>query len=177
MSALKPGVEWADMHELTYKVICERFLEAGMLTGTLEQLMAANVGSYFMPHGLGHMIGCDTHDVGGYPMGAVRDTRQGFKSLRAQRPLEAGMVLTVEPGCYFIDMLMDNVMSDPATKDFVVVDRVNEFRGFGGVRLEDSVLVTESGCRTLTTCPRTVEDVEGVIAGRITSRDQLTRLI
>lgn len=140
----------------------------------------------------------DTHDVGGYPEGAQRDSRKGFGSLRMQRPLEpgkpmlsfsgavfpkldprpivfasnsnsnltsvslctrslamvavwtrvAGMVLTVEPGVYFVDYLLDELMSEPATRSLVVAEKLNAFRGFGGIRLEDSVLVTAEGhCR------------------------------
>ncbi len=82
-----------------------------------------------MPHGLGHFLGIDTHDVGGYSTGAERSTRPGFRSLRANRPLEAGMVLTVEPGVYFIDPLLDKAIADDKQKQFINVDKVNEFRG------------------------------------------------
>lgn len=211
MKAMKPGVQWADMHELTYRTICERFTEYGLLVGPVDAMVAANVGSFFMPHGLGHLIGVDTHDVGGYPLAGggttVRDPRRGFKSLRMQRKLEAGMVLTVEPGVYFIDSLLDDLLSDPEAKAFAVADRLNALRGFGGVRLEDSLVVLgkpvplspsaiaasssgaaaaagggaegSEGCfvRNLTTCPRTVADVEGIRAGTITRKDQLTRLV
>ena len=177
MHALKPGVEWASMHELSYRVILERLTAAGLLQGPLEAMMAENVASFFMPHGLGHLIGCDTHDVGGYPEGAERDARRGFKSLRMQRPLLAGMVLTVEPGVYFIDPLLDELCTSAATKAFAVPDAIDRFRGFGGVRLEDSVLVTSDGARNLTTCPRTADDVEMVLAGEITDKSQLEKLL
>ena len=177
MKAMAPGVQWADMHEIAYRTICERLTEAGLLRGPLEDMMEANIASFFMPHGLGHLIGCDTHDVGGYPEGTERDARRGFKSLRMQRPLLAGMVLTVEPGVYFIDLLLDELLTSPATKAFAVAEEVNRFRGFGGVRLEDSVLVTETGVQNLTTCPRTSTDVEAVRAGKITDKSQLSRLI
>mmetsp|Transcript_66688 Transcript_66688/g.150634 ORF Transcript_66688/g.150634 Transcript_66688/m.150634 type:complete len:231 (-) Transcript_66688:83-775(-) len=180
MSAMAPGIEWADMHSLAYRTILERFLDRGLLVGPIEALMAANVGSYFMPHGLGHLIGCDTHDVGGYPRGGrPRDTRRGFKSLRCMRKLEAGMVLTVEPGVYFVDCLLDELFADPDAKAFAVASELERFRGTGGVRLEDSVLVTPIGrpARNLTTCPRTVADVEKVLRGEITAKEQLARLV
>lgn len=121
MRAMAVGVEWASMHELTYRTICERLVEWGVLVGPVDAMMEANVGSFFMPHGLGHLIGCDTHDVGGYNLAtSVRDKRRGFKSLRMQRPLIAGMVLTVEPGLYFIDVLLNELLSSPETKCFVV---------------------------------------------------------
>jgi Xaa-Pro dipeptidase len=127
----------------------------------------------------GHLIGIDTHDVGGYNLpSSKRDTRAGFKSLRMQRPLAVGMVVTVEPGCYFIDILLDELLASPATSAFCVPTRLLQFRNSGGVRLEDSVLVQEAGLpvRNLTTCPRTADDVEAVLAGKITHRSQLTRL-
>ena len=93
-------------------------------------------------HGLGHLIGLDTHDVGGYLPGksAPRSERPGLRSLRCGRTVEAGMVLTVEPGCYFIDVLLDRALEDPAQHRFLVAARLAEFRGSGGVRLEDDVL-------------------------------------
>jgi len=121
------------------------------------------------------LIGLDAHDVGGYEPGTARDTRSGYKSLRLQRVLQTGMVMTVEPGCYFIDWLLDAAISDPKLSPFLVLDRLEQFRGTGGVRLEDSLLITDSGIRNLTTCPRTVADVEAVMAGTITHRSQLTR--
>ena len=144
------------------------------MTGSIDEMMAANVGAVFMPHGLGHLIGIDVHDVGGYPPGGrKRDSRPGHSSLRCGRDLAAGMAITVEPGIYFIDHLLDGALEDPAVGKFFVPDAIKRFRGFGGVRLEDDVVVTEDGVRNLTNCPRTVEDVEGVMAGRITNRDQL----
>ena len=91
-----------------------------------------------MPHGLGHLIGLDTHDVGGYLSDTPpRSQRPGLSKLRTARVVEAGMVLTVEPGCYFIDLLLDRALSNPAQARFLVADRLAELRGSGGVRLED----------------------------------------
>lgn len=127
-----------------------------------------------MPHGLGHLIGIDTHDVGGYPPGGrARDTRPGHSSLRCGRDLADGMAITVEPGIYFVDHLLDQALGNPEVAKFLVQEEVVRFREFGGVRLEDDVVVTKDGIRNLTNCPRTVEDVEGVMDGRITHRDQL----
>lgn len=102
------------MHELSYRVACERLKTAGLLKGSVDAMMAANVGAIFMPHGLGHLIGLDTHDVGGYPEGGrARDTRPGHSSLRCGRDLADGMAITVEPGIYFIDHLLDKALADP----------------------------------------------------------------
>ncbi|CAB1111085.1 unnamed protein product [Ectocarpus sp. CCAP 1310/34] len=176
MDAMKPGVSWPSLHELSYRVACERLKDAGLLTGSVDDMMAANVGAVFMPHGLGHLIGLDTHDVGGYPEGGrARDPRPGHSSLRCGRDLADGMAITVEPGIYFIDHLLDKALKDPeaSVAPFLVKSELARFRGFGGVRLEDDVVVTADGVRNLTNCARTVEDVEAVMAGRITNRNQL----
>lgn len=168
------GVSWPSLHELSYRIACERLKTAGLLTGSVDDMMAANVGAVFMPHGLGHLIGLDTHDVGGYPPGGrKRDDRPGHSSLRCGRDLAPGMTITVEPGIYFIDHLLDKALEDPEVSKFLVADQIEQFRGFGGVRLEDDVVVTKDGVRNLTNCPRTVEDVEAVMSGKITHRRQL----
>jgi Xaa-Pro dipeptidase len=138
-------------------------------------MMAVNLGATFMPHGLGHFLGIDTHDVGGYPTGYTRPTEAGYASLRTVRPLAAGNFITVEPGCYFIDILLDAALADPVKSAFLVRDVVERFRGTGGVRIEDDVLVTADGCENLTRAPRTVKDVEAACAGLITSLSQVTK--
>mmetsp|Transcript_4116 Transcript_4116/g.8873 ORF Transcript_4116/g.8873 Transcript_4116/m.8873 type:complete len:228 (+) Transcript_4116:1-684(+) len=166
----------------------------------LEYLVRQHrLGAVFMPHGLGHLIGIDTHDVGGYLPGTPpRRSEPGLRSLRTARILAEHMVLTVEPGCYFIDHLLDEAMeeSNPLCRylDKELIRR--EYRGYGGVRLEDVVCVTaptevtgnaatdryrsnddgaplspsssssSSSCvHNFTLCPRTVSEVEGVMAG------------
>ncbi|PNH05967.1 Xaa-Pro dipeptidase [Tetrabaena socialis] len=122
LAAMKPGVAWPDMlelahrhilegldmQELAYRHILEGLAGAGLLAGgSLDDYMAADLGALFMPHGLGHFLGLDTHDVGGYPPGGpARPARPGFSRLRTARLLAAGMVITVEPGCYFNPALL-----------------------------------------------------------------------
>jgi len=163
-AAMKPGVAWMDMHALAYRTTLQELARHGLVKGDVDAMMDADLGAIFMPHGLGHFLGIDTHDVGGYSTGAERSTRPGFKSLRANRSLEAGMVLTVEPGVYFIDPLLDKAIADDKQKQFINVDKVNEFRGIGGVRLEDDVIVTADGIENMTKCPRTVEEIEAIMA-------------
>lgn len=167
LNAMGPGVNWVDMQELAYRTMCKRLLDGGLLIGDVDAMMAANVGGALMPHGLGHLLGIDTHDVGGYPRGAVRDTRDGFKSLRCQRALERGMVITVEPGVYFIAYALDKAKADPELSRFFNWGRVGDFASFGGVRLENNVVITEHGIEDLTVAPRTVEEVEAVMRGEI----------
>jgi len=123
-------------------------------------MVAVDLGAIFFPHGLGHLIGCDTHDVGGYLPGfPERSSEPGINKLRTSRLLEAGMVLTNEPGCYFINMLLDSALSRPEQSVYINNEVLQRFRGFGGVRLEDVVLVTEEGPVNLTLCPRTCQEV------------------
>lgn len=162
--AMKPGVPWPDMHRLAERTIAERLLAAGLLRGTVDELMTAYVPSLFMPHGLGHLMGLDVHDPGGYPEGVTRSEEPGLRSLRAGRRLEAGMVITVEPGVYFIDAVLDPALADPRYAPFLVPDVLARFRRLGGVRIEDDVLVTAGGASNLTRVPRTVDEIERVMA-------------
>ena len=109
--------------------------------------------------------GIDTHDVGGYPAGRQRVSAPGICKLRMNRRVEAGMVLTVEPGCYFIAPLLAAAAADAAQAPLLVPEALARFAGFGGVRLEDDIVVTAEGMENLTLCPRTVADVEAVMRG------------
>lgn len=165
MDAAKPGVSWVDMHELANKVHLEQLKAGGLLQGDVKDMLKVNLGAIFMPHGLGHFMGCDVHDVGGYLEGhPARPTEDGFRSLRTARILKAGMVLTIEPGIYFIDVLLDKALSDPEQSKYLVKDVIEKFRKFGGVRIEDDVHITENGVENLTDVPRTVKEIEAVMA-------------
>mmetsp|Transcript_4301 Transcript_4301/g.4743 ORF Transcript_4301/g.4743 Transcript_4301/m.4743 type:complete len:562 (-) Transcript_4301:266-1951(-) len=168
IKSIQPGVPWKDMHRAAERAILKGLIGAGLLVGNVDEMIAADVGAIFMPHGLGHLIGVDTHDVGGYTSGTpTRSMRPGLRSLRTARILKEGMVLTVEPGCYFIDMLLDIAMMNPEQSKFFVQHRLKDFRGIGGIRLEDGVLVTKNGCENLTICPRTITEVIDVMSGGV----------
>jgi Xaa-Pro dipeptidase len=167
LAALKPGVSYVDMHLLAERTMLAELVRHGLLRGSVDDMMACRLCAVFMPHGLGHLLGLDTHDVGGYLNGAPRRVEPGLKSLRLSRTLLPGMVLTVEPGCYFIDRLLDQALADDVQKQFLVADRVNEFRNFGGVRIEDNVLITETGCENFTTTVRSIDDIEAVMANKL----------
>ncbi|PNJ09199.1 PEPD isoform 2 [Pongo abelii] len=165
MGAMKPGVWWPDMHRLADRIHLEELAHMGILSGSVDAMVQAHLGAVFMPHGLGHFLGIDVHDVGGYPEGVERIDEPGLRSLRTARHLQPGMVLTVEPGIYFIDHLLDEALADPARACFFNREVLQRFRGFGGVRIEEDVVVTDSGMELLTCVPRTVEEIEACMAG------------
>ncbi|GAA0166990.1 metalloprotease [Lithospermum erythrorhizon] len=165
ISSMRPGVSWVDMHKLAEKVILESLKQAGLLVGNLDDMIAERVGAVFLPHGLGHLLGIDTHDPGGYLQGAERPKEAGLKSLRTSRDLLEGMVVTVEPGCYFIDALLLPAMESAKTSKFFNRESISRFRGFGGVRIESDLYVTSDGCVNMTKVPRKIHDIEAVMAG------------
>lgn len=188
---MEPGVSWVECHIAAELEIVKGLHAVGILklppttTGetaidVLEELVRKfRLGAVFMPHGLGHLIGIDTHDVGGYLEGTPpRSPQPGLRSLRTARVLRENMVLTVEPGCYFIDHLLDEAMDEGSPlAPYFNTELINtEYRGYGGVRLEDVVAVTArvpcsddirgySCVRNFTLCPRTVQEVEMVMSG------------
>lgn len=108
------------MHKLAESHILEALKRAGILKGDVETMMKHRLGAIFMPHGLGHFMGLDTHDTGGYPTGMERIPEPGLKSLRTVRKLEEGMVITVEPGCYFIEAVLAPALEDLDKSQFFV---------------------------------------------------------
>ena len=167
---LKPGQCWIECHEAAEMAILRSLLKLGVLrcgdSIDLKVLVDNRVGAIFMPHGLGHFIGIDTHDVGGYLMGhPERSKLPGLRSLRTARVMQEGMVVTVEPGCYFIDHLLDEAIADDTLSKFINQESLFKLRGMGGVRLEDVVVITADGCDNFTRCPRTIDEVEHVMNG------------
>ncbi|CDJ35957.1 prolidase, putative [Eimeria mitis] len=160
---MRPGVQWTELHRLAERTILKHLKALGLLVGSLEDCVAASIGSVFMPHGLGHFLGMDTHDVGGFTPSSPPSDLPGLRYLRTTRTLEEGMCITVEPGCYFVDNLLKQAASNPSQAhllDFTVIDK---YRSVGGVRLEDDVLVTKDGVRNLTVVPRSVDSVEELL--------------
>ncbi|CAN4084908.1 unnamed protein product [Withania somnifera] len=150
---------------LAERVILESLKKGHLLVGDVDKMMAERLGAVFMPHGLGHLLGVDTHDPGGYLKGAERQKEPGLSALRMGRKLLKGMVITVEPGCYFIDALLLPSLESPAVSEFFNHVEISRFRAFGGVRIESDVCVTSSGCVNMSKCPRKIEEIEAVMAG------------
>ena len=167
-STLAPGIDYKDMHRLSHRVMLEELVRTSdlFLTTDVDELVRLNICSYFSPHGLGHSLGLMVHDVAIEPGKVKEKVDPTIKGLRLQRVLEENMVLTVEPGIYFIEYLMDELASDPARSkliNFAAVERCR--RNVGGVRIEDNVVITADGCRVLTDVPRKVGDIEAVMRG------------
>merc|ERR1712232_1347575 len=162
-SQLKPGISWPDMHIEAEKAFLKVLKERGYIQGEIEEMMKVRLGALFMPHGLGHFLGLDTHDVGGYNEGCpTRSDLPGLKSLRTARVLEEGMVLTVEPGVYFIKALLEPAFSDNTFNSFLIKDKIEPLLNFGGVRIEDDIVITSDGMENFTRCPREIKDIEAV---------------
>ncbi|XP_039436388.1 xaa-Pro dipeptidase [Culex pipiens pallens] len=161
----KEGACWVEMHRLANRVMLEALKAGGLLQGEVEDMMAAGLNAIFQPHGLGHFLGLDVHDVGGYLAHCPeRPAEPGVCRLRTARTLKAGMYLTIEPGCYFIAPLLEKAFADENLAKFLVRDQIERFRNFGGVRIEDDVLITKTGIENFTLVPRTVDEIEAWMA-------------
>jgi Xaa-Pro aminopeptidase len=150
------GVTYQSLHLEAARVISQGLLDLGLLRGSLDDLVASGAYALFMPHGLGHQMGLDVHDMEnlgekyvGYNEKIERSARFGLASLRMGRELVAGHVLTVEPGIYFVPALIDKWKKEKINASFIVHDKVAEYLDFGGIRLEDDALVLAKGCRML----------------------------
>jgi len=152
VSRVRAGIDYSELHLETHRILATVLVEAGIARGDAETLLSTGVTSAFFPHGLGHLLGIQVHDVGGFAAnesGTVIDPPSGHPYLRLTRVLEENMVLTIEPGIYAIDMLLENLRGTPA-EDHVVWSEVDWLRPFGGIRIEDNVRVTANGCENLT---------------------------
>lgn len=160
----KPGVKWLDMHLLAEKTIIEGLTSLNLLNKeySTQEMVDARVAYYFMPHGLGHLMGLDVHDVGGYlSFTPPRSTLPGLSSLRCGRYLSVNTVITVEPGIYFVKFLLEQAFVDEKIKKYFNIDNLKTYYDFGGVRIEDNIVITEDGSKNLTAdLPRKTEEIE-----------------
>lgn len=172
IDAIRPGIEYRECHMIAARTIASGLKELGLMKGDVDEAVRQGAHALFMPHGLGHMMGMDVHDMEGlgenfvgYDKETIRSTQFGTAFLRLGRKLEPGFVLTDEPGCYFIPELIDKWKGEKMHTDFINYDKVNEYRNFGGIRIEDDILVTNDGYRVLgRPIPKTIEDVEATMA-------------
>lgn len=152
----RPGVRWWDVHKAVCLLMTERLKDLGLMKGDTEAAVEAGAHALFLPHGLGHMMGMDVHDMEGLGqtyVGYDEETRPsdqfGTASLRFARRLEAGHVVTDEPGIYFIPDLIDLWRKEGTNAAFLNFEEIEKYKDFGGVRIEDDVLITPEGCRFL----------------------------
>jgi len=173
IDAARPGMMNKELHMIAAKTITEGLMHIGLMHGNVEEAVNAGAHALFFPHGLGHMLGLDVHDMEalgeeavGYNDHISRSNQFGLKYLRLAKTLEPGYVFTIEPGIYFIPELIDIWRQDYKFREFINYDRVEDYRNFTGIRIEDDILITEDGHRVLGTkpIPKTVEEVEALIS-------------
>ncbi len=170
VETLAPGTPNRDVHFAAARVIAEGMKEMGLMKGNIDDALEAGAHALFFPHGIGHMMGLDVHDMEnlgeqyvGYAEGEERSTQFGLKSLRLAKPLKPGYVLTIEPGIYFIPQLIDLWRSRGLHKDFLNYDAIEDWKNFGGIRNEEDYLITETGSQRLgKPKPLTVDEVEAL---------------
>ena len=175
LEVAKPGVKWWDVHFAVCRIITERLQQLGLMKGDVGESLKAGAHAMFLPHGLGHSMGMDFHDMEGLGQvyvgfdNEVRPSTQfGTNALRFGRRLQKGFVVTDEPGIYFIPALIDDWKKNGTNAQFLNFDKIDEYRDFGGIRIEDDVLITDEGCRFIGSkrIPYHVEDVEEFMRSR-----------
>ncbi|HEK85631.1 MAG: aminopeptidase P family protein [Candidatus Saccharicenans sp.] len=168
INQIAPGIKYKDIHLKTALVMAEGLKDLGLMKGDLEEAVRQGAHALFFPHGLGHMMGLDVHDMEnlgedyvGYNHTVKRSEQFGLGYLRLAKALEPGYVLTVEPGIYFIPALYEQWKKEKKFTDFINYDRAEKFLDFGGVRIEDDVLVTKEGHRVLgSKIPKKISEIE-----------------
>ena len=170
IKACKAGVRYKDIHLDAAKIIASGLKEMGLMKGNVEEAVAQGAHALFFPHGLGHHIGLDVHDMEdlgeqhiGYDDETKRSDQFGTKYLRLGKRLETGNVITVEPGIYFIPELIDKWKGEGMHTDYINYDALNAFRDFGGIRIEDNILINETDSTILgDPIPKTVNEIESL---------------
>lgn len=172
IEALKPGLMFREIHLEAAKIIAAGLKELGLLKGSIDDITEAGAHALFFPHGLGHLLGLDVHDMEnfgekntGYDDSIERSKQFGMKSLRFGKELKPGIVITIEPGIYFIPQLIEQWEGEGRFKEFINYEKVKSYIGFGGIRIEDDALITANGAKVLgQPIPKTIEEVENAMA-------------
>ncbi len=168
IEACQPGRPYEEIHVLAARTLAAGLKEIGLLKGDVEEAVDQGAHALFFPHGLGHMMGLDVHDMEnlgednvGYDDTVTRSTQFGRAYLRLAKKLEPGHVITVEPGIYFIPQLIDSWAGESRLADYIAYDKLDDWKDFGGVRIEDDLLITADGYRLLgEPIPKSVAEVE-----------------
>ncbi len=168
---IKPGIKNKDIHLMSAEVIASGLKDLGFLKGNVSDIVKNGAHALFFPHGLGHMIGLDVHDMEslgenfvGYDKDIKRSDQFGLAFLRLGKELEVGNVVTVEPGIYFIPDLIKQWKKENKFSEYINYSKAEEYIGFGGIRIEDDILVTKDGSRVLgKPIPKTIEEIEKIM--------------
>jgi len=169
--AIRPGKKYLEIHKKVSRIIAQGLKEVKLMKGNVEDAVNQGAHALFFPHGLGHMLGLDVHDMEnlgesyvGYDAGTKRSGQFGLAYLRLARELQPGFVLTVEPGIYFIPALINKWMMEKKFREFINYQKVHEYLKFGGIRIEDNVLVTAGGGRVLgKPIPKQIGELENIV--------------
>ena len=168
----EPGKSNRDLHLMACGIIASGMKDLGMMKGDVDEAVAKGAHALFMPHGLGHMMGLDVHDMEalgenyiGYSDDVKRSDQFGLAFLRFALPYKPGHVFTIEPGCYFIPELISQWKSEGKFEEFINYNQIDKFMSIGGIRIEDNVLITEKGHKVLgKPIPKTIAEIESVCA-------------
>ena len=171
VKAIKPGKKYKNIHLKVARIIANGLKDIGLMKGNVDDAVKAGAHALFFPHGLGHMMGLDVHDMEnlgedhvGYNKQMKRSEQFGLAYLRLAKELQPNYVLTVEPGIYFIPALIEKWKSEKKHAEFINYSKAEKYKDFGGIRIEDDVLVTENGSRVLgKPIPKTIDEIESIM--------------
>jgi Xaa-Pro aminopeptidase len=166
-----PNTYYKDIHMQAAKIIASGLIDLGLMKGNIDDIIAQGAHALFFPHGLGHMMGLDVHDMEGlgetfvgYDETISRSDQFGLAYLRFAKKPKPGYVLTDEPGIYFIPALIDLWQKEKKFTSYINYEKLNDYRNFGGIRIEDDILITENGCKLLgKPIPKTVKEIEDLM--------------
>ena len=175
INATRPGISNRELHLMACRIIASGVKELGLMKGDVDEAVAEGAHALFMPHGLGHLMGLDVHDMEalgenyiGYNDEVKRSEQFGLAFLRFALPYKAGHVFTIEPGCYFIPELIEQWRTEGKHKDFINYNNIKDYISVGGIRIEDDVLITDKGHKVLgKPIPKSVKEVEEVCLGKL----------
>jgi Xaa-Pro aminopeptidase len=174
INAVKPGINFREVHLLAAKIIASGLKKLGFFNGEVDDIVHTGAYALFFPHGLGHLLGLDVHDMEnygeqntGYDESITRSELFGLGYLRFAKELKPGHIMTIEPGIYFIPQLINKWESENKFTKYINFDKAKSYIGFGGIRIEDDVLVTETGSRVLgKPIPKSIKEIEAIMSSK-----------
>jgi Xaa-Pro aminopeptidase len=173
VASAKPGVTYRSIHLKTAKVIASGLKDLGLMKGDIQSAVKSGAHALFFPHGIGHLLGLDAHDMEdlgedrlGYDERIKRSSQFGLASLRFAKALNPGIVITVEPGIYFIPRLIETWQNEKKFETHINYDALKNYQTFGGIRIEDNMVITKNGCRVLgKPIPKEIDDIQTIMGG------------